>query len=99
MARILVLYYSSYGHLAQMADAVAEGVRQAGHDAEVLRVPETAPPEVAAGAGFRVADHHTEISTQDARQGKELGVMRWVLHISLGLSVLAGIVLLIWFTR
>lgn len=46
-----------------------------------------------------MSEHHTEISTQDARQGKELGVMRWVLHISLGLSVLAGIVLLIWFTR
>ncbi len=61
MARILVLYYSSYGHIAQMADAVAEGARQAGHDAEVLRVPETAPAEVAAGAGFRVADHHAQI--------------------------------------
>ncbi|HTM94560.1 MAG TPA: NAD(P)H:quinone oxidoreductase [Croceibacterium sp.] len=66
MARILVLYYSSYGHIAQMADAVAEGARQAGHDADVLRVPETAPPEVAEGAGFRVADHHAEISGIDA---------------------------------
>lgn len=56
MARILVLYYSSYGHLARMADAVAEGVRDAGHDCEVLRVPETAPAEVAAAAGF-IADH------------------------------------------
>ncbi len=61
MARILVLYYSSYGHIAQMADAVADGARQAGHEAEVLRVPETAPAEVAAGAGFRVADHHAEV--------------------------------------
>ena len=47
MARILVLYYSSAGHIAKMADAVAEGVRHAGHDCEVRRVPETAPPEVA----------------------------------------------------
>jgi NAD(P)H dehydrogenase (quinone) len=62
MARILVLYYSSYGHIARMADAVAEGVREAGHEAEVLRVPETAPANVAAKAGFRVADHHTQIS-------------------------------------
>lgn len=62
MARILVLYYSSYGHLAQMADGVADGVREAGHEAEVLRVPETAPAEVAANAGFRVADHHAQIS-------------------------------------
>lgn len=66
MARILVLYYSSYGHLAQMADAVGEGIVSAGHEAVVMRVPETAPPEVAAGAGFRVADHHPVISGPDA---------------------------------
>jgi len=56
MARILVLYYSSYGHIAKMADAVAEGVRGAGHECEIRRVPETAPAEVAKAAGF-VADH------------------------------------------
>ena len=60
MARILVLYYSSYGHIARMADAVAEGVRQAGHDCDVRRVPETAPSEVAAAAGF-VADHSHDL--------------------------------------
>jgi NAD(P)H dehydrogenase (quinone) len=61
MARILVLYYSSYGHIAKMADAVADGVRQAGHEVEIRRVPETAPPEVAKAAGF-VADHtHPEV--------------------------------------
>jgi NAD(P)H dehydrogenase (quinone) len=61
MARILELYYSSYGHLARMADAVAEGVRSAGHECDVRRVAETAPPEVAAAAGF-VADHtHPEV--------------------------------------
>ena len=38
-------------------------------------------------------DPKTVLSAQDARQGKELGVMRYVLHISLGLAVLAGIVL------
>jgi NAD(P)H dehydrogenase (quinone) len=62
MARILVLYYSSYGHLAIMADAVAAGVRDAGHDCEVMRVAETAPPEVAAAAGFRKDESHPEIS-------------------------------------
>ena len=60
MARILVLYYSSYGHIARMADAVADGVRQAGHDCDVRRVPETAPAEVAAAAGF-VADQGHEL--------------------------------------
>ena len=66
MARILVLYYSSYGHLALMADAVAEGVRQAGHECDVLRVPETAPAEVAAAAGFRVDESHALIPGVDA---------------------------------
>lgn len=35
----------------------------------------------------------TVLSAQDARQGKELGVMRYVLHISLALSVIAGVIL------
>ena len=65
MARILVLYYSSYGHIAQMADAVAEGIRQTGHEAEIRRVPETAPPEVAKSAGFRVNEGHAEIEGID----------------------------------
>jgi NAD(P)H dehydrogenase (quinone) len=56
MAKVLVLYYSSYGHLAKMADAVAEGARSAGAEVDVRRVPETAPPEVVAAAGFQ-ADH------------------------------------------
>ncbi len=36
---------------------------------------------------------HVDLDTQDARQGKELGSVRWVLRISLGLVVLAGVVL------
>jgi len=35
----------------------------------------------------------TVLSAEQARQGKELGVMRYVLHISLALSVIAGIVI------
>lgn len=58
MARILVLYYSSYGHIAKMADGVAEGVRQAGHECDVRRVPETAPAEVAKAAGFIADESH-----------------------------------------
>jgi NAD(P)H dehydrogenase (quinone) len=57
MARILVLYYSSYGHVAQMAEAVAEGVRQAGHDCDIRHVPETVPAEIAQGAGFQPMRH------------------------------------------
>ena len=41
-------------------------------------------------------EHQRDIDTQEARQGKELGTVRWVLRISLGLAVLAG--LLIYFS-
>lgn len=41
----------------------------------------------------RESDHGPVLNSQQARQGKELGVMRWVLHISLGLCVLAGVIL------
>jgi hypothetical protein len=45
-----------------------------------------------------VDNHKTTLSAEQARQGKELGVMRYVLPISLGLAVLAGVVLyLIYF--
>jgi NAD(P)H dehydrogenase (quinone) len=55
MTQILVLYYSSYGHIEQMAQAQAEGARRvAGVEATVKRVPELVPPEVAKSAGFRL---------------------------------------------
>ena len=38
-------------------------------------------------------DGKTVLNAQEARQGKELGVMRYVLHISLALSVIAGVVI------
>ncbi|BDV41918.1 NAD(P)H dehydrogenase (quinone) [Geotalea uraniireducens] len=45
--KVLVLYYSMYGHIHRMAEAVAEGVREvAGAEAVLRRVPETLPPEV-----------------------------------------------------
>ncbi len=47
MAKVLVLYYSSYGHIETMADAVAEGAREAGASVDVKRVPELVPEEVA----------------------------------------------------
>lgn len=55
MANILVLYYSSYGHLEQMARAQAEGAaRVAGSRVVVKRVPELVPPELAKASGFRL---------------------------------------------
>ena len=53
MSKVLVLYYSSYGHIEQMAYAVAEGARAAGASVDVKRVPETVPQEIAASAHFK----------------------------------------------
>ncbi|QDL90659.1 NAD(P)H:quinone oxidoreductase [Paroceanicella profunda] len=54
MTKVLVLYYSSYGHIETMAEAVAEGVRSTGAEAVVKRVPETVPEEIAKGAHFKL---------------------------------------------
>ncbi|WP_342362030.1 NAD(P)H:quinone oxidoreductase [Terrarubrum flagellatum] len=64
MAKVLVLYYSSYGHLETMANAVAEGARAAGATVDVKRVPETAPLEVAKAAHFKL-DQAAPIATPD----------------------------------
>jgi NAD(P)H dehydrogenase (quinone) len=48
MAKMLVLYYSTWGHVETMAQAVAEGARAAGAEVTIKRVPETMPPDVAA---------------------------------------------------
>lgn len=54
MAKVLVLYYSSYGHIETMAHAIAEGARSAGATVDVKRVPETVPEDVARGAHFKL---------------------------------------------
>ena len=54
MAKVLVLYYSTYGHIEAMANAIAEGAREAGAQADVKRVPELVPPEVARNSHFKV---------------------------------------------
>ncbi|MBY4595265.1 NAD(P)H:quinone oxidoreductase [Ottowia caeni] len=54
MSKVLVLYYSSYGHLETMANAVAEGARATGAQVDVKRVPETVPTEVAKNAYFKL---------------------------------------------
>ncbi|WP_075214903.1 NAD(P)H:quinone oxidoreductase [Mongoliimonas terrestris] len=53
MAKVLVLYYSTWGHVEQMANAVAEGARSTGATVDVKRVPELAPPDVAAAAHYK----------------------------------------------
>lgn len=54
MPKILVLYYSSYGHIETMAGAIAEGARGAGADVDIKRVPETVPEEIAKNAYFKL---------------------------------------------
>jgi NAD(P)H dehydrogenase (quinone) len=54
MAKVLVLYYSSYGHIETMSRAVAGGAREAGADAVVKRVPELVPDEVMRKAGYKL---------------------------------------------
>ena len=54
MTKVLVLYYSTYGHIETMAYAVAEGVREAGAEAVVKRVPETVPETVARQSHYKL---------------------------------------------
>ena len=62
MAKVLVLYYSTYGHTEQLAQAVAEGARSAGAEVALKRVPELMPPEVARSAGAKL-DQAADVAT------------------------------------
>jgi NAD(P)H dehydrogenase (quinone) len=61
MAKVLVLYYSSWGHMEQMAKAAAEGVRDARADVTIKRVPELVPEAVAKAAHYKL-DQEAEIA-------------------------------------
>jgi NAD(P)H dehydrogenase (quinone) len=65
MSRILVLYYSSYGHIEKMADAVAEGAVAAGASVDIRRVAETAPKEVIEAAHFKTDTAHAMIESAE----------------------------------
>jgi NAD(P)H dehydrogenase (quinone) len=54
MTKVLVLYYSSYGHIETMANAIAEGTRAAGAEVDVKRVPELVPEEVARASHYKL---------------------------------------------
>ena len=62
MAKVLVLYYSSYGHVEQMAEAIAEGARGAGAEVAIRRVPETVPEDVARANHFKL-DQKAQVAT------------------------------------
>jgi NAD(P)H dehydrogenase (quinone) len=64
MTKVLVLYYSAYGHIEQMAYAVAEGAKSAGAHVDVKRVPELVPEDVAKKSGFKL-DQKAPVATVD----------------------------------
>jgi NAD(P)H dehydrogenase (quinone) len=64
MTKILVLYYSSYGHIERMAEDVAAGIREAGAEAVIKRVPELTPEDIAKKSGFKL-DQKAPIATVD----------------------------------
>ena len=64
MSKVLVLYYSSYGHIETMAKAVAEGVREAGATVDIKRVPELVPADVAKASHYKL-DQEAPIAKVD----------------------------------
>lgn len=88
MAKVLVVYYSTYGHVEQMAYAVAEGARESGAEAVVKRVPETLPEEVQKKMGVKtnqaapvatideLADYDAVIFGSPTRFGNMTGQMK-----------------------
>lgn len=58
MVKVLVLYYSSYGHMEQMAKAAAEGAREGGAEVTIKRVPELVPLEVAKASHYKAIRTH-----------------------------------------
>lgn len=68
MSKVLVLYYSTYGHIEQLAEAVSEGARSTGAQVDIKRVPETVPEEVAAKGGFKL-DQQAPVATVAQLEG------------------------------
>lgn len=65
MSKVLVLYYSSYGHIETMAQAVADGARSAGALVDLKRVAETVTDEIAKSAHFKLDQTATVAKVQE----------------------------------
>jgi NAD(P)H dehydrogenase (quinone) len=65
MAKVLILYYSSFGHIETMARAVAEGAESAQAEVKIMRVPETVPEKIAESSGFKVNLDHAEAAPDE----------------------------------
>jgi NAD(P)H dehydrogenase (quinone) len=70
-AKIGVFFYSTYGHMYKMAKAAVEGIKEAGAEAELLRVPETLPPEVLKAMGADEAQK--AFASEKAAKFEEIG--------------------------
>lgn len=64
MTKVLVLYYSTYGHIETMAEAIAEGARSAGAEVDIRRVPETVDANIAKNGHFKL-DQAAPVATID----------------------------------
>jgi NAD(P)H dehydrogenase (quinone) len=64
MTKVLVLYYSAYGHIEKMAEGVAEGAREAGAEVDIKRVPELVPDAVAKASYYKL-DQTAPVATID----------------------------------
>lgn len=65
MTKVLVLYYSAYGHIETMAKAVAEGARETGAQVDIKRVPDLVPEEVAKASYYKLDQEAPIASIQD----------------------------------
>jgi len=105
MKKILVLYYSMYGHIERMAEAVAEGARSVpGVEVTLKRVPETMPEELARKAGAKLdqsapvaepkelADYDAILFGTPTRFGNMAGQMRSFLDQTGGLWVSGALI-------
>ena len=105
MTKLLVLYYSTYGHVETLANAIAEGARSvAGVEITLKRVPETMPPDVAKQAGAKLdqaapiaspkelGDYDAIIFGTPTRFGNMAAQMRNFLDQTGGLWVKGGLV-------
>ena len=68
MAKVLVLYYSAYGHIETMAKAVAEGAREAGATVDIKRVPELVPEHVAKASHYKLDQAAPIAKVEDLEQ-------------------------------
>ena len=105
MAKVLVLYYSMYGHIETMSGAIADGARSVeGTEVTVKRVPETLPPDTAQRVGVKLdqaapvatpaelVDYDAIIFGSPTRFGNMTAQMRNFLDQTGGIWVKGGLV-------